>query len=118
VENPAFNWFTGLVRVASLVACLIVASSFVLFATHQADTGTGDQIAALGNTAPQVQNAADKPSAVRQHITSVSNTLTSPFSNVLGFNNPWPEHISQLVLALLLYGFGVSFLVRMVRMRT
>jgi len=117
VENPALNWFTGLVRVASLLACLIVAASFILFATHQADHGTSDELAQLGNGSALVKTDQDKPSSVRQSITNVSNTLTSPFSNVLGTDSAWPVHVSQLVIALLLYGFGVSYLVRWIRMR-
>jgi hypothetical protein len=111
------NWFTGAIRLASWIACLIVATSFVLFATHQADDGTGNEIAALGNNAVQVQNAKDKPSSIRTAITNASNTLTSPFSNVLNSNKAWPVHLSQLVIALLLYGFGVGFLLRWIRMR-
>jgi len=117
VENPAVNWFAGLVRAASLLACVIVAMSFILFATHQADGATGNQIAELGNTSVVAKDDADKPSPVRQAITNASNTLTSPFSNVLGSDKAWPIHLSQLIIALLLYGFGVSYAMRWVRMR-
>jgi hypothetical protein len=118
VENPAFSWITGLIRFASLMACLVVAVSFILFATHQADTATSNQVSSVtDNNSAILQNAADKPSSVRKAITNASDTLTSPFSNVLGSDSAWPVHLSQLIIALLLYGFGVSFAVRWLRMR-
>jgi hypothetical protein len=118
VENPALNWFTGLIRVASLVACLIVVMSFLIFATHQADGATGNQVASLGNNSLQIANAKDKPSSLRKTITDASNTLTSPFNGILNSQNPWPAHIIQLLIALALYGFGIGFAVRWVRMRS
>ena len=97
----------------SLLACLIVAISFVNFATNQAGQGTSHEVGLVGPTTSQ----ASKPDSVTQQITDVSNKLTSPFQNVLGTNSAWPLHISQLVIALLLYGFGVSFVLRVLQMR-
>jgi hypothetical protein len=117
VENPAVSWITGGIRLASMLACLIVAASFVLFATHQADYATSNQLADLGNQSALTATKADKPSSVRQTITDASDKLTSPFSNLLGFTKPWPVHIAQLLIALLLYGFAVGYAMRWVRMR-
>jgi len=117
VENPTLNWITGLIRLASWVVCLIVVAAFILFATHSADGATAGEVAQLGNSAPLTKTAADKPSSVRQTITNASNTLTSPFTNVFNTTNTWGIHASQLVIALLLYGFGVSYAVRWIRLR-
>ena len=112
--NPAFNWFVGIVRFVSLIACLIVAISFVNFATNQAGQGTSHEVGLLAGPATSKNS---KPDSVTQQITDVSNKLTSPFQNVLGTSSAWPLHISQLVIALLLYGFGVSFVLRVLQMR-
>jgi len=117
VENPTLIWLTGLIRLASWVVCLIVVAAFILFATHSADGATDGQIAQLGNAAPLTTTTAAKPSSVRQTITNASNTLTSPFTNVFNTSNTWGMHASQLVIALLLYGFGVSYAVRWLRLR-
>ncbi len=118
--NPALNLFAGLVRIASLAACTIVVIAFIVFATHQANDAATQQVADLGSSsavAAHTKAVDAKPSALRQAVTDASNTLTSPFHNVLGTSNQWGMHISQLVIALLLYGFGLSFLMRAVLLR-
>ena len=103
---------------ASLGACLVVAIAFVLFVTHQADHATAQQVALLGNTKALVASQqVTKPSAERQAFMDASDTLTSPFHNVLGTSSAWTLHVSQLLLAFLIYGVGVGFLVRAVLLR-
>jgi hypothetical protein len=112
------TWVIGTVRLASLLACLVVVASFTLFVTHQADGATTRQDALLGNaTAQAASQTVVKPSAARQDITDASNSLTSPFHNVLGSDSAWTLNISQLVIALLVYGVGVGFALRWLRMR-
>lgn len=119
--NPVLNFLAGLVRLASGIACLIVVVAFILFATHQANAATSQQIAALGqpgniSAAPAAQPSASS-TTLRQRVMDVSDTITSPFHNVFNTTSAWGLHVSQLVIALLLYGFGVSFLLRTVAMR-
>ncbi len=119
--NPALNFLVGLVRIASWIACLIILVAFILFATNQANAATSQQIAALGQPGNISAAPANKPSSssttLRQKVMNVSDTLTSPFHNVFGTTSAWGLHISQLVIALLLYGFGVSFVLRALAMR-
>jgi hypothetical protein len=120
VEHQLVNGFTALVRLASLIACLIVVMAFLMFATNQAGTATNHLVNDSGlpaSATPTAAKAPAKPSSVRQTVTDASNTLTSPFQNVLGSSNTWVLHTSQLVLALLIYGFGVSFVTRWLRLR-
>jgi hypothetical protein len=120
VENPLVSCLTALVRIASLTACLIVVIAFIVFATHQATDASTQQVADLGSAgaiAAHTKAVDAKPSTLRQAVTDASNTLTSPFHNVLGTSDQWGMHVSQLVIALLLYGFGVGFVMRAVRLR-
>ncbi len=104
-------------RFASLIACLIVITAFLLFATNQAGTATTHLVNNSGTSVTIQGPKPAKPGSVRQTVTNASNTLTSPFQNVLGSTNTWVLHTSQLLLALLIYGFGVSFALRFVQMR-
>ncbi len=118
--NPVLSSLAGLVRIASVTACLIVVIAFIVFATHQANDAATQQVADLGSASAATAHtkAVDaKPSALRQAVTNASNTLTSPFHNVFGTSNQWGMHVSQLVIAVLLYGFGISFLMRAVLLR-
>ncbi len=115
MDHPLVNWFAVVVRLASWIACLIVVVAFLMFATNQAGSATTHQVSSVSVTA--APTTTSKPNSVRQTITNVSNTLTSPFQNVLGSNSTWVLHTSQLVLALLLYGFGVSFAMRWLLLR-
>jgi hypothetical protein len=120
VEHSLVNGLAGLVRVASWTACVIVLIAFILFATHQANDAATLQAADLGSASAAAAHtkAIDaRPSTIRQGITDASNTLTSPFHNVFGTSNQWGMHVSQLLIAILLYGFGVSYLARAVLLR-
>ena len=124
--NPVLNLTTGLLRLGSIVVCMIVVIAFILFASNQAGDATSQQLTLLGNTSNSITATGatgttaqppGKSETPRQYVTDASNTLTSPFHNVFGTTSAWGMHISQLVIALLVYGFGVGFLLRAVRMR-
>lgn len=118
MEHSLANGVSALVRLASVVVCLIVVIAFLFFATNQAGTATTHLVNSSGDQTTTIQGPQPaKPGSLRQTVTNASNTLTSPFQNVLGSTNTWVLHTSQLVLALLIYGFGVSFALRFVRMR-
>jgi hypothetical protein len=113
-----------LLRLASRIACLIVAVSFVLFVVDQAGSASTHQQNELNEAAPATSRAPALPttkhseSSAREAIDEASSTLTSPFKGATaGSNNQWAIRGVSLVLALLVYGFGVGFLARMLRMR-
>jgi hypothetical protein len=55
---------------------------------------------------------------VRNTIDDASEWLTSPFDSLTsGSHSEWAVHGIDLGLALVLYGFGVGFLVRTLRVR-
>jgi hypothetical protein len=55
---------------------------------------------------------------VHRTLDEASDALTSPFAGVVsGSQSQWTIHIVRTVLALLVYGLGVAFLVRFIRVR-
>jgi hypothetical protein len=113
-----------LLRLGSRIACLIVAVSFVLFVVEQAGSASTHQQNELNEAAPVTSRTAALPttkhseSSVREAIDETSSTLTSPFKGAMaGWHNQWAIRGVGFVLALIVYGFGVGFLARMLRVR-
>jgi hypothetical protein len=114
-------------RLASIAICLIVVASFTLFVVDQTSTASTHQQQELSGSLPAPGASAgtgsapskrDKKSSVHRSIDDASNALTSPFSAVTaGSSSQWVIHGVNLVLALLVYGFALGFLARMIRVR-
>jgi hypothetical protein len=108
---------------------LIVIASFVVFAvdqtksasTHQQEVlGGGPSTAAAGSSAPHPAGAGDPTheSGIHKAIDEASSQLTSPFSSVVsGSSSEWAIRSTRLLLALLVYGFGLGYLARALRVR-
>jgi hypothetical protein len=118
----------SVLRLASVVLCLIVGVSFVLFVVDQTGSASAHQQAELNNetTATGVPNpsagkGASKDagkSSARKKIDEVSESITSPFSFATeATSSEWLSRGIGLVLTLLVYGFALSFLARMIRVR-
>jgi hypothetical protein len=108
-----------LLRFASIAICLIVAASFLVFAVNQTNSASGHQREVLGETVTP-QNAPAKPheSSIHKGLDEASETLTSPFSGIVSATqSEWGNRAVQLILALLVYGFGLGYLARLVRVR-
>ena len=106
-------------RLASVIACLIVAVAFALFVVNQAGDASTHQLETLG--APTAKHPASKGAApkatLHTRIDEVSNEITSPFSAITsGSSSQWTINGVNLLLTLVVYGFGVGFLVRVLRM--
>jgi hypothetical protein len=129
-----------LLRLASMVICLIVLASFTIFAVDQAKGASSHQQAALVKGAPSdtngegtsksagsstregaVHKTADETSpqgGVHRMVDEFSNSLTSPFSGVTaGSKSVWAIQGVDLLLALVVYGFGLGFLARVLQSR-
>jgi hypothetical protein len=113
-----------LLRLASRIACLIVLVSFVLFVVEQAGSASKQQQNEVNEAAPvtsrsaPAKTTAKQKSGIREAIDEASSTLTSPFKGITsGSNNQWAIRGVGLVLALIVYGFGLGFLARMTRVR-
>jgi len=114
--------FAGLLRLASLVICLIVVAAFAVFVFDQAKGASAHQQRAVATETPSNTNgeaASTGPSSPTRLSTphrvldEVANGITSPFSGITaGSNHAWAVHGVNLLLALLIYGFGFGYLAR------
>lgn len=110
----------GLLLLASRIVCLIVIAAFVVFVVNQTSTAsTHQQNEVLEDSTSPSSTSKPKPeSTVHRTLDEAANALTSPFAGaVSGSHSQWTIHIVRTVLALLVYGLGVAFLVRFIRVR-
>ena len=107
-----------ILRLASIVICLIALASFAKFAVDQTKSASGHQQAkvneASGTATTPAKTSKPKPkSLLHDTVDKAFSTLSSPFSGVTsGSSSQWTIHIVDTLLVLLVYGFGLSFLAR------
>jgi len=119
-------------RLASILLCLIVGVSFALFAINQTSNASAHQQHELNNELPSSPEVATpgaapkhagaegqaKKGSVRRVIDEVAEELTSPFSTLVdGSSSEWLKRATLLLLALLVYGLGLGYLARAIRVR-
>jgi hypothetical protein len=110
-------------RLASFVICLIVIASFAIFAIDQTKGASAHQqreltVGTSEATAEPPKSTATHESGLHEAIDEASNKLTSPFSGVTsGSSSEWAIHGVNLLLALAVYGFGLGYLARVIRVR-
>ncbi len=110
----------GLLLLASRIVCLIVIAAFVVFVVDQTGRASAHQQNEIseGPAATSSTSSPKRESTLHRTLDEASDTLTSPFAGVVsGSSSSWAIHIVRTVLALLVYGFGVAFLVRFIRVR-
>jgi hypothetical protein len=120
-----FHPLAALLRIASRVICLIVAVSFVIFAVNQTGSASIRQQDELNGTPVAAATAPTSTRAPRPHeaavhrvIDEAAEALTSPFSGVTaGSSSQWAIRGVGTVLALLVYGLGLGYLARVLRVR-
>jgi hypothetical protein len=113
-----------LMRFASVAICLIVAVSFGIFAFDETRNASAQQRQELvGETAAQPSPASPATthktqSWLHRDIERVATAVTSPFSGVVDeASGEWAVRAVKLLLALLVYGFGLGYLARTLRVR-
>jgi hypothetical protein len=118
----------GALRLASFVLCLIVIASFALFAINQTSNASAHQQQELNEAAPAPAGGSSPGSATprthsgkssaRKVVDGASDAITSPFSAAAdATSSEWLKHGINLLLTLLVYGFGLAFLARVIRVR-
>ena len=129
------------VRLASIAACLITIASFAVFAVNQTGSASAHQQSVLNGETPvnsPEQSTSGQSAGTAENVRhpagaslesaheatphrvldEASNALTSPFSGVTsGWSSQWSIRGAKLLLALALYGFGLGFVARFVRVR-
>jgi hypothetical protein len=118
-SSGASSSLASLLRLASWLICLIVAASFLVFVVEQTSSASTHQQEELnGNATPNGAPAPKHESAPHKKLDEASDFFTSPFSAVVaGSTSQWAIHGAKTVLALLIYGFGLSYLARVIRVR-
>jgi conjugal transfer/entry exclusion protein len=108
----------GLIRLASIAICLIVIASFAIFAANQTSSASTHQQEEVSGRVTTQKTPSTHESSVHKAIDDASNELTSPFSGISsGWSSQWAIRGVNLLLALIVYGFGLGFLARAVRVR-
>jgi hypothetical protein len=109
-------------RLASILLCLIVGVSFALFVINRASNASARQQHEV-NAPNEPQNGATttthgKEGSARKTIDEAARTITSPFSGITdGWSSEWLKRGALLLLTLLIYGFGLGFIARIMRVR-
>jgi hypothetical protein len=110
-------------RLASIVLCLIVGVSFALFVIDRTGNASARQQHEVNapNEQPQSGDTTathGKQGSARKTIDEVAETVTSPFSGVTeGWSSEWAKRGVLLLLTLVVYGFGLGFVARIMRVR-
>jgi hypothetical protein len=120
MTSGASSSIAGLLRLASRVVCLIVIASFLVFVVNQTGSASTHQQNKLSGESEQAPNGsnAKHESTLHRTLDETSDTLTSPFAGVVsGSHSQWAIRGVKLLLALLVYGFGLSYLARVLRVR-
>jgi hypothetical protein len=108
-----------LLRFGSLAACFVVIASFAMFAFAQVNGASQQQQSEIagGYTTPTAAPPA-RHSDLRRAIDNANQRITSPFSGVTaGTHSQWLINGVQAMLALLVFGFGLGYVARFVRVR-
>lgn len=120
LPTRALSSLAAFALLASRIVCLIVVAWFVVFAVNQSSGAASHQVNELMSSSPQ-QPAAKAPTAkeggVKRTLDQAAKAIVSPFSSLTAKMSSWPAHGADMLLALLLYGFGVGFAVRLLRVR-
>jgi len=127
-----------LLRLSSLAICLIVIVSFLVFAVDQTSSasshqqeqlssipGSGTASASSAVSAPAGTSAPASTSSARashagglhKALDEVSNQLTSPFAGMISSSSEWAVRGVKVLLTLLVYGFGLGYIARVIRIR-
>jgi hypothetical protein len=117
----------NLLRLAAIAICLVTIASFGLYAINQTDSAsahqqeslaTGGAIPAAGTPGSAVQTSETHTTGVRGGIDNVAKALTSPFDGVTSSSNSeWVKRGVGVLIALVVYGFGLGLIARYVRVR-
>lgn len=112
-----------IIRLASTVICLIALAWFLVFALDQSGKASDHQQAEVRAAEPaNAQTTSSQPSsskhesALHKGLDKAFSTVASPFSGVIsGSKSQWTIHIVDTLLVLLVYGFGLGFIARIMR---
>lgn len=116
-------------HLASVFICLIVIASFTVFAVNQTSSASAHQQQVLNNEVAKPSTASvsgatgaspssSHESVVHEAVDEASKAFTSPFDGITaGWSSEWLIRSANLALALVVYGFALGYLARLIRVR-
>ncbi len=105
-----------LIRLTAVLACAIIGISFLMFAVDELDRGSKTQQEALGAELGDPAGAAvadgsdTSRNGIGGSIDRASDTLLTPFEDLVDSDNAWVDHGVPALLGLLLYGLGLGII--------
>ena len=100
-------------RAVGIVVCVIACVSFLLFAVNQTSTASGHQQEQLAEKTT-VTHASHK-SGFRNTVDEVSEAVSAPVEGLS--SSEWGERTLRLLFVLLVFGFVLGYIARVVRVR-
>ncbi len=112
------RWIVKLMRTASFVICAIVIASFGAFVLNQSATASKHQTQEVSGEFSSAEGAGSTAheGTVHRYVDKASSDVTAPFASVVsGTHSEWASRGGKLILALAIYGFGLGYLARVIR---
>lgn len=119
-----FPLISRVLRLASIAICLIAIAWFALFAIDQTSSASEHQQAEVNAAGPPGlttqttgSSKSGKESGLHEALDKATSTLSSPFSGVTANStSQWTIHVVDTLLMLLIYGLGLGFVARLMRL--
>jgi len=99
-------------RAAGIAVCLIAILSFLMFAVNQTSTASGRQQEQIAETTSVTHTHEN---GFRKTVDEVTEAVSSPVSGLS--SSEWAERALRLIFVLLVFGFAIGYLARVVRVR-
>jgi hypothetical protein len=114
-----------LIRIVAVTACAVIVMGFMAFASDEANKGSKEQVAKIGEAmdapapAGTVERVREKEhSKPRELIDDANDVLLRPFAGVMESKDVWVNRLVPTILALLAYGLGLTLLANFLPQRT
>jgi hypothetical protein len=108
----------GVLRWTAIVASLFVVAGFAMFAADQLGNASHQQVSELASPGAKQEAVRERQhTSLREAIDDVDDALLKPFAGIASSGDTWVRRGLPTLLALLVYGLGLGFLARYVRVR-
>jgi len=106
------------IRMFAIVASVLIALGFVLFAADELGNASERQRSVLADPDSAQERAREsRQSRARELIDDANDALLKPFADVASTGDVWVVRGVPTLLGLLIYGLGLGFLARYVNSR-
>jgi predicted PurR-regulated permease PerM len=116
-----FTLIARVLRIASVLICLIAVAWFFTFAVNQTSDASNHQTTEINSTPESLALKTSTPETknegtVHKTLDEVFSKLSSPFSGLTSGSSEWTIHLVDTLLVLFIYGFGLAFVARLLRL--